>query len=497
MGSGSALSSFKAPVRGCDDAGTAVKSVRVCHHFQPCSGSGKYFFASEPQFLKKIAMDSVKTSRREFVKTVAAGGAGLALGSISAKSYGRIIGANDRIGYALIGLGNISRSHLARHESVQDQAQFVGVCDIYKPRLERGMQVTGAPGYHDYQDLLARDEVDAVIICTPDHWHAPMAIDAMQAGKDVLCEKPMCLNPDEARKMVRTAEETGRVLGIDSEHTSHGIWLPAQKVVRSGILGNLIWSQTSRSRNTGDEVPWNYKIDEGISPQNLDWDRWLGSTKKVPFSKERYFRWRRYWEYGGGITTDLYFHHIAPLIKVTGPAFPNRATAAGGHFVFTEEEIEVPDTFMMTLTFPHQTMLVGGSLANSAELPIVVRGHEANLFFYGNHLRPDYFIIEPEAHYEDGFREKVESLGLDGKWIEVEDGRNTRPAFRFDAPPRENMTENFLKCMRTREKPDLDGELGYMTQVAVSLAVASFRQNKVMFFDKESGQVLDHPPTKA
>lgn len=490
-------------------------------------------------------------SRREFLRDTAA----LAALAPTAASQSRVAGANDIINIAVIGLGGNGTGHLRELDSFRTQARVVAVCDIYKPRLERGVSMTGAKAYHDYKDLLADPNVDAVIISTPDHWHAQMAIDAMRAGKDVDVEKPMSLTIDEARRMVEVARETGRVLAVDSEHTAHGIWKPARAAVQAGVLGKLLWSQTSRSRNS-DVPPWNYTIEEEATPENLDWERWLGPAAKRPFDKERFFRWRKYWEYSGGIATDLYVHHLTPLMKVTGPEFPSRAVAAGGNWFHPADVLEVPDTFVIVLDFPSkQTIVVSGSLANSVELPIVIRGHEANILFHGpDQRRPSHLTIQPESRYVETVRERIRKLGLEGAWTgtaaaeasqfltlpmaqqeqmianalgeaEVKAGydaavkkrpslarnrderidyfarlfnRETRrqsgeSVFRIESPPSESFAENFLRSIRTREKPVLDGELGYMVQAAVNMAVESYRKNKVVFFDPVQGKMVDAP----
>ena len=494
-------------------------------------------------------------SRREFIRNTAALAA-LAPGAVGAQtaaSSNRAAGANDIINLAVIGLGGNGIGHLRELDSLRTKARVVAVCDIYKPRLERGVSLTGAKAYHDYRDLLADPNIDAVIISTPDHWHARMAIDAMRAGKDVDVEKPMSLTVAEARRMVEVSKETGRILAVDSEHTAHGIWKPARAAVQAGVLGKLLWSQTSRSRNAT-ELPWNYTIEEEATPENLDWERWLGPAAKRPFDKERFFRWRKYWEYSGGIATDLYIHHLTPLMKVTGPEFPARVVAAGGNWFHPVEVLEVPDTFVITLDFPSkQTIVVAGSLANSVELPIVVRGHEANILFHGpDQRRPSHLTIQPEAGFADAVREKIRKLGLEGEWMggaaaqasqfrkmarpqqeqmianvlgeaDVKAAydaavkkspslagdwqqrleyftalfnrrarrRAGAPAFRIESPPSESFAENFLRSIRTREKPVLDGELGYMAQVAVAMAIKSYRENKVVFFDPASGKMAD------
>jgi predicted dehydrogenase len=413
-----------------------------------------------------------------------------------------VLGANDRVNIGLIGIGNNGvHQHLFELRALQDKARVTAVCDVFTVRLDRGMTLTKAKGYHDYHDLLADPNVDAVIISTPDHWHAPMAIDAMRAGKDVDVEKPMALNVEQAREMVRVAKETGRILAVDSEHMAHGMWKPARQVVEKGVLGKLLWSQTSRSRNS-QEPPWSEDTHEDPTPQNVDWDRWLGSTPKVPFSRDRFFRWRSYWEYGGGIVTDLYYHHITPLMYVSGGGFPVRAVAGGGHYVYSRKSLEVPDTVVITVDFQGQhTIVVGGSFANTVELPIVIRGHEADMFFVEpTHLRPSAIIVEPEMAFNDVFAEKIRKLGMAGRWIDAE-RRDTDygkvmkyRSYRIECPPSESFAENFLRCVRTREKPALDGELGYRAQVAVDLGVTAYRYNKVAFFDPELEKVTDHQP---
>ena len=352
----------------------------------------------------------------------------------TAASYGRILGANDVIGIGVIGLGNISRGHLQEFTE-RPETSITAVCDIYAPRLDAGVTQTGAKGYHSYRDLLADARVDAVIICTPDHWHAPMAIDAMRAGKDVDVEKPMCMTIEEAQQMVRVAEETGRILAVDSEHMAHGVWEPARAAVAGGVLGKVLWSQTSRSRNTR-QPPWNYPIDPDAGPENLDWEAFLGNAPKVPFSKERYFRWRRFWDYSGGIVTDLYYHHITPMIHMLGREFPTRAVSAGGHYYTSEEVMEVPDTFVLSLDFPGKyTVVCGGSLNNSVELPIVIRGNEANIRFEGgSQMQPARIVIEPEDPYRATFKEKVKLAGLDamGEWTEQ---KGAVPATQFAGLP--------------------------------------------------------------
>lgn len=500
------------------------------------------------------------SNRREFLRCAATFSslAPAAIITQSASSRNQIRGSNDLIGMGVIGLGGNGMGHVRELQKTEG-ANLVAVCDIYQKRLEEAVSLTGAKGYEHYEDLLNHPHLDAVVISTPDHQHAEIAIEAMKAGKDVDVEKPMSLTIDEARRMVEVSRQTGRILAVDSEHTAHGIWKPARAAVQQGILGKLLWSQTSRSRNSL-EPPWNYRLEKEATPETVDWERWRGDKGPREFDRERFFRWRKFWQYSGGIATDLYVHHLTPLMKVTGPEFPMRAVSAGGNWFHSRDVLEVPDVFIMSLDFPSRhTIVVGGSLANSLELPIVVRGHEANLLFFGpDQRRPDYLHIQPEPAFEEKVREETKALDFEGEWatarpehrgpdfaslprsrqeqmmanlmgepevksryeeavkkspslasdlnekieyfsrlIEKRSGaRRGKPVFRISSPPSESFTENFLRCIQTREKPVIDGELGYMVQVATIMAVESYRQDKVIFFDSETGKISDEPSVR-
>lgn len=249
----------------------------------------------------------MNSTRRGFLASAAAGTA-------YAKAWkpSRVVGANDRIGLGLIGVGIRGNGHLRklveRSAEVKD-VQPVAACDIYTRWKERAKAVGKLEDkdiHHDYRDLLVRDDVDAVVISTPDHWHAQMAIDAMAGGKDVYLEKPMTLTIDEARQVAEAAHRYERVLQIGSGGVSDPKNQVARKLVENGEIGDLLWAQGSMGRYI-EHGDWNYFVDEEASPETIDWKRWLGPAPKRPFSAERYFRWRKYWDYSGGIATDLYY----------------------------------------------------------------------------------------------------------------------------------------------------------------------------------------------
>jgi len=209
------------------------------------------------------------------------------------------------------------------------------VCDVWQKRVDQSKAALKCDGYLDYKELLARSDLDAVIIATPDHWHATMAIAAMKSGKDVYLEKPMCHTVEEARQLVETVEETGRVLQVGSQTTSADQWHKAKKAIADGMIGEMIMSQGSYHRNSPDGE-WNWPIDPNAGPDGkgenfIDWKMWLGSAEDRPFDADRYFRFRKYWDYSGGIATDLFYHVVAPLnICWSEPQFPYKVMAGGG-----------------------------------------------------------------------------------------------------------------------------------------------------------------------
>ncbi len=399
-------------------------------------------------------------TRREFLQGTAAGAAAAGLGLYSSAPAGaQALGANERINIGVIGCGGMGTGHLRdlmkRSEDAKNNLAVVGVCDIYEPRKNNAKTISGAEVYHDYRKMLERRDLTAVVIATPDHWHAKMALDAMDAGKDVYLQKPMTYTWEEAKQVAKVCRTKDRVLQVGAQSCSEDRWWKAGELIRKGALGKLLWSQSGYSRNsTGGE--WNYGIDEGANPDNLDWNAFLGSAPKRPFDKERFFRWRKYWDYSGGIATDLFYHALSHLQIALGREFPRRVVASGG--IFVQKDREVPDTFFMTIDYPTEhTVVLVSSMANSQGVPEIIRGHEATMYFEGPGL-----VIRPE----DEFRDKRQELSVPQE-------------------PRADHMTNFLDCVRSRKTPHLDADTGYKIMTAIDLGVRAYRENRVMEFDPE------------
>ncbi|MBP6963351.1 MAG: Gfo/Idh/MocA family oxidoreductase [Armatimonadetes bacterium] len=403
-------------------------------------------------------------SRRDFIKgSAAAIGLGI-IGAGPSMAAPRVLGANDRILIGVIGCGGKGTDHLRKLvEKSKDPAAriaVVAVCDIYEPRKDRGKRTCGGDVYHEYRKLLERSDLDAVVIATPDHWHARMATDAMEAGKDVYLEKPMTYTWEEARELVGVVKQTGRVLQVGAQSCSDDRWWKANKLIRDGAIGKVLWTTGSFSRNST-RGEWNYPIDEGANADNLDWKAFLGSAPKRSFDVERFFRWRKYWDYSGGIATDLFYHVLSHLQIALGPEFPKRVSAGGG--IYVQHDRDVPDTFHMIIDYPSDhSVVLCSSMANRQAIPELIRGHEATMYFEGPGV-----VVRPEEEFAD--RRQEISVALE---------------------PRLGHMENWLDCIRTRNRPHLDVETAYRTMVAIGLGVQSYRKERVMKFDPEKQRVV-------
>jgi len=439
---------------------------------------------------------SYPVNRRDFVKGAAGLGSGLDLASraLAARPKsgpGRVIGANDRINVGLIGCGgrgNYVGRAFAKIGQETNPCQIVAVCDVYQKRLNMSKEFHKCDGYLDYREVINRPDVDAVIIATPDHWHARMALEAMDKGKDVYLEKPMCHTIEEIRQLTSTVKETKRVLQVGSQTTSADQWWKAKKAIADGAIGGMIMSQGSYHRNSK-EGEWNWKIDPDAGPEKtgenyIDWKMWLGPAPKRPWNADRFFRFRKYWDYSGGTATDLFFHVAAPLnICWSEPQYPSKVMAGGGNCIFKDER-EVPDTFHLIAAYSKgHSIVLSSSMANSQHIPGLIRGHLGTIIMVEHGMfegRTDHITLRPERRVmDDAYRAK---FGDQEVKIPVE---------QKDAMAAHVI--NFLDSIRTRNQPTLDVETAACAQVLITMSVHSYREGKILYFDEKSFKVKDKP----
>jgi len=430
------------------------------------------------------------------VKTVAAAGALGAARELLAKpsramATGRVIGANDRINVGVIGVGGRGHYLAGQYSAIGENTgacRVAAVADVYEKRKRKAAEEHKCDGYLDYREIINRSDIDAVVVATPDHWHAPIALEALDHGKDVYLEKPMCHTVEEARHLAQTVKETKRVLQVGSQTTSSLQWHVAKKYIADGAIGKMIMSQGSYHRNSK-EGEWNWPIDPDAGPDGkgenyVDWKTWLGKAPKRPWNADRFFRFRKYWDYSGGIATDLFFHVVAPLnICWSEPQFPTRVVASGGIYVFKDER-EVPDTFQLVAEFPQgHSLVLSSTMANSKHIPGLIRGHMGTIIMVDSGMfeaPTDHITLIPEDEViDDAYKAK---WGSEATRIPVEEKSSIVTHIT-----------NFLDCMRTRQKPTLDVDTGFHVQATISMSVQSYREGRVLYWDDNHQKVVNKP----
>lgn len=384
----------------------------------------------------------------------------------------------DPVRFGIIGVGNIGARHLQRRllpfERRDGIVKVVAASDIYDRAKLRAKEMIGLGDrdvHHRYEDLLARDDVDAVLIATPDHWHAKMAIDAMEAGKDVYLEKPISRTIEEARRIAETVERTGRVLQVGSQWVSDPAYHEAKKILASGEIGQVAWAQSTYTMNHPDGV-WQYYVDEEATPETIDWERFLGDAPAQPFSGERFFRWRKYWDFSGGMGTDFFYHRLSPLMFALGPRFPLRVSAHGGVYFFQNRQ--VPDTYSTTIEYERFGIEIFGTSAAQAPNRLhgpAIFGQRGTIEIHPGEVR-----VVPEKLYAEG--RSARTIAVDNR-----DQQSARTAHML----------NFIECVRTRAKPVFNARFGYQVMVAIKLGVDSYRQCRMMGFDPATERVLEEP----
>jgi predicted dehydrogenase len=400
-----------------------------------------------------------KISRRTFVSASAA--------SIvaTAASATRVLGANNRLRVGIIGCGGLAQgAHIPSLMRMKeaDNVEIVAVCDVYQKRLDQAAATTGAAPVKDYRAMLDRKDIDYVAIVTPEHWHARMTLDAADAGKHIYCEKPMTWSIEQAKQVVKKIQQTNVKMQVGVQGMCDDSYETALKYVKEGKLGRVVQAQIDYSRNHKGDFWVSGEPDKDVRPgENLDWNAFLGPAPKRPFDLDRFLHWRRYWDYSGGIATDLFVHRITRIIRALDLKFPTRVVAVGGKWEFRDSAAEIPDTFNMMLDYPDGlSVVVLSSMANDAPIPHVLRGHEATLEF-----TREGFVIRPQGRFnKEGEMPEIVHKKTGGEDITLHH-RNLQNAIRGGEA---------LKC---------DVMTGYYGVVAVRLAVESYRKSKYMKWD--------------
>ncbi|WP_031498635.1 Gfo/Idh/MocA family protein [Bryobacter aggregatus] len=285
------------------------------------------------------------STRREFLEVSALGGATASL------AQAQKISANDKIRVGCIGMGNMGLGDVKTASTV-DGVEFVAVADVYEGRLTNAKEMFGKQIFttRDYRELLARPDIDAVIIATPDHWHATQAVAALEAGKHVYCQKPMVKNPEDGHKIIAAEKKSGKVFQVGSQRVSSILYARLREVIKEGKIGEIRMIEAFYDRNSALGA-WQYVIPYDASPSTVSWDSFIGSAPKRPFEPIRLFRWRNYQDYGTGIAGDLFVHLFSGIHYVMDSNGPERVFASGGTYYWNDGR-DVPDLMIGLYDYP-------------------------------------------------------------------------------------------------------------------------------------------------
>lgn len=401
----------------------------------------------------------MKLRRRDFLQS-AAGALAAACLSVRPESV-RGYYANDTIQVGCIGTGGRCRKLMSELANIPG-ARMVGVCDVWETARNEALKLAdpAATQCIEFERLLDRPDVDAVLIGSPDHWHVPMTIAACAAGKDVYVEKPLTHDLSEGTAVIAAQNEHRRIVQVGTQQRSMTHLLEAAEIVRSGELGPVHKVHLSWNRN---QPRWK-KSDLKIEPETVDWKRFLGNAPDQPFDPYRFRNWRWFWDFGGGIFTDLMVHWIDVVHWMLALEHPQLATSIGDHFK-SEGIWETPDTVQTLLKYPQQELQAYFegtfcSARNGAMCEFM--GEQATLY-----VDRGRYEIHPERHSKVPARELILGTG-------------PRGADFYDSPNGELLhLGNWLDCCRTRQTPAAPAEAGVSAAAAAHLANRALRAGQV------------------
>ncbi len=418
-------------------------------------------------------------NRRTFAKS-----AGVA--TAAALSARRVMGANDRVRVGFIGLGNRGDQVLSAFLEHKD-CEVAAVCDIYEPYVEfAAKKIGGDPKrYKDYRELLANKDLDAVVIVTPDHWHALQCVEACAAGKDVYVEKPLSLCVAEGRAMVKAAREHKRVVQCGIQRMSSPVCQEAAEAIRSGAIGKVTVVRAFHVQNEWPKGIGNPPDEK--PPADFDWEAWTGPAPMRPFNKNRgFYRFRWFYDFSGGQLTNFGVHYLAQIQASLGVDAPKAVVALGGKFANYDNR-EVPDTMEVLWHYPNDTLVTfsqynaTGAAPTGKPCEIEFRGTKGTMYFRtsGYEIVPE--IVTPnefaartpldrsiEKGWRTGAKAQIEAKKVDGA---IKDADHAR---------------NFLDCVKSRKTPTCDVEYGHRCTTAALVANIAHRSKAYLEWDAKA-----------
>ena len=415
----------------------------------------------------------------------------------------RRVGPNDTVQFALIGAGGRGQS-ITRNALTVPGVKLMAVADCYDGRLAHSKEIFGADiaTTRDYKEILARKDIDAVVIATPDHWHRQAALDAMAAGKDVYCEKPMIHEYADGPLMIEGAKKHNRILQVGSQRVSNIAYAKAKDLLASGAIGKLNMVQAHWDRNSA-QGAWEYTVPLDASTQTCDWPRFEGSAPKHAWDPERFFQWRKYKDYGTGVAGDLFVHLFSGTHFITGSHGPTKAYATGG-LRFWNDGRDVPDVLLGLFDYTGP----GGDWNLELRVNFVDGGAEGEGFTFtgseGTLEINSKGLVLNRVPREKGPGMSIESftLGMQKQLRQdymLKNPNDPRPGMNsmtgvstetYLLPGGYNDVvdhfRNFFASVRTRQEPVEDATFGYRAAGAALLCLQSMEKGTAVHWDPEA-----------
>ena len=444
-----------------------------------------------------------KYSRRKFLGI----GAAVAGASLASKTFllepeplwaSQSVAAGDRLRFGIIGVGMQGSGLLA--DSIElPGIECVAACDLYDGRHALAREITAKanlPVTRRYQDLLANKDIDCIVAAVPDHWHKQVVVDAVNAGKDIYCEKPMSHSAADGVAMVEAAQKTGRIVQIGSQRVSSLVCKKAKELIGQGTIGDVVLVEGWLGRNdpTG---AWEYPPPPDLSPQNLDWDTWQGTVPKKPFDPYTFARWRCWKEYGTGLAGDLLVHLVSGMMFMLGINEPPKQAMSVGGILRWKDGRNMPDV--------HATIYYYGQLPvymrlnQGTEMPETYRfqGSKGILEVseFGLSYTPQTGKDSGPSYYDSGFPREMRSE-YEKKWHEENDpklGQEPMPeSISFRGPDYDDMKPHlwtFFEAVRSRKPVVEDAVFGHHAALACHMANESYFRQKAVWWDEASKSI--------
>jgi len=438
-------------------------------------------------------MSERKLARRRFLSLASAGAA--ALGA-NALSRSRVYGANEKISIASVGVGGRGSALMRQISQLgkKHNVEIVAVCDVWKPNRERAAKaVNGWFGkqpkqFSRFPEVMALKDVDAVTVATPDYAHTPVMIAALEANKDVYCEKPMSLEIPLANKALDLAREKKRVVQIGTQRRSEGRWHAAHEELKSGVLGNI--TLIDSANHFAPHARWARSF-ANCKKEDVDWEAFLFNRPMRPFDPKLLRRWHHFKEFTNGLSGLWMAHLVDAMHMIMGATYPRTAVAHGGIYQWRDGR-EHSDLFRALIDYPPGPLSPNGfmytwsmCLNNGAGSHYTIHGTNGTIDMYGT-------LVRREKVYDAKGKAATKNVGLPSQTITRMGGLKGSKVEEKRLPGGKNTNhmENWLECLRSRERPRADIQYGHQHAVATILAAAALHQGKRMRYDAEKREML-------